>query len=102
MSRAASEGVSGNGKPERLGKVCAGFHYEEQVAGPGDGKSEAVRAESKIGHPGRDLRVPQNCWRTSKSRAPACGPWQVINYRIEEKNIRHRIGRSVSPEINLF
>ena len=82
IGRAAGEGVGSHRRPDGIGQVRAGFHHDDQVAGPGDGEPEPIRPHAEAGIAGLHQRVPQRGRTTAKRRAPARGPRQVIDGRI--------------------
>jgi len=65
-----------------MGQVRAGFHHDDQIAGPGDVEPKPVRLHANAGDAGLRLRFPQQRRTTAKRRAPADGPSQVIDGRI--------------------
>ena len=53
------ERVGGQCIPGGIGQIRAGFHYDDQIAAPGDVKSKMIRSHAKAGAAVLRLRVPQ-------------------------------------------
>ena len=89
IGRAAGEGVGSHRRPDGIGQVRGGFHHDDQAAGPGDGEPELTRPHAEAGIAGQHLRIPEDGRTTAKHRAPAGGPWQVIDDRFVGKAEQH-------------
>ena len=63
IGRAPGEGVCAHGRPNRIGQVRAGFHYDDEVAGAGNGKSKPVCLHAEAGIAGLHFRIPNTVAR---------------------------------------
>jgi len=81
INRATGEGLGGQRNPHGVGKVCAGFHNNDQTAGAGDIEPKPVRPHTKAGTTGLGLRIPQLGPTPAKSRAPTHGTRHIADGR---------------------
>ena len=58
IGRAAGEGDGLQRRPDGIGQVRAGFHYDYKAVGGGDVEPKSIRLNAKAGTTGLHLRVP--------------------------------------------